>query len=376
MFASPHLAAALRILGTILWILLPSLERAGAQGPPDTLQLAPASALSLGEFGVPGAVTVSAAEGIFVIDRDARRVIAFDGVGAMRWAMGRSGAGPGEFRAPSGIWAIGDSIRVYDATLRRISALDQAGRFGGSEMLTSHAGAAGFPSVVAMAGDHTSVVQWLTGVRAGYRRDTTVVSLHSRGGPTLELGRFPADDRLTLRSEDSFYVFSPPWSARLRVDACGGSVVLSTGVDPALRFYDVTGRLDRQVPLTFLPARVAESTVRRADVAWAKERAELDRTFRTAPALEALDNSFRLGRVPAVLHDVLFDPRCRVWVAAAAAPSSPRRWWRLDANGQPAATLMVEEHAEVRAFGVDVVVIERTDADGVRTLSAHRLAAR
>lgn len=62
--------------------------------------------------------------------------------------------------------------------------------------------------------------------------------------------------------------------------------------------------------------------------------------------------------------------------ALSGPHTNDRRSPRCGDGGYDPATLRVEEHAEVRAFGVDVVVIERTDADGVRTLSAHRLAAR
>jgi hypothetical protein len=65
---------------------------------------------------------------LYVLDRGNTRVVVFDSTGRHVRTIGRRGAGPGEFTAPSGIAIVaGNMLAVADAALRSISLFDAAG---------------------------------------------------------------------------------------------------------------------------------------------------------------------------------------------------------------------------------------------------------
>ena len=65
---------------------------------------------------------------IVVVDRLASQVSLFDPAGVFIGVMGGRGEGPGEFQFLQYAWASGDTIRVSDSMLSRISVFDRAGR--------------------------------------------------------------------------------------------------------------------------------------------------------------------------------------------------------------------------------------------------------
>lgn len=65
---------------------------------------------------------------IVVVDRLASQVSLFDPAGVFIADMGGRGEGPGEFQFLQYAWASGDTIRVSDSMLSRISVFDRAGR--------------------------------------------------------------------------------------------------------------------------------------------------------------------------------------------------------------------------------------------------------
>ena len=65
---------------------------------------------------------------VFVLDRSAHRVVAFDSTGAARVGAGRSGEGPGEFRLPMHLASTARGFSVLDHDLKRITEFDWSGR--------------------------------------------------------------------------------------------------------------------------------------------------------------------------------------------------------------------------------------------------------
>lgn len=66
---------------------------------------------------------------IYVVDPNAHHVAVYDGKGSFRRAIGRAGAGPGEFVAPSEIALVGDSLAVFDQALLRVSIFTNQGDY-------------------------------------------------------------------------------------------------------------------------------------------------------------------------------------------------------------------------------------------------------
>lgn len=72
---------------------------------------------------------------VAVVNSGSREVRVFGADGRHLFTIGGDGEGPGEFRAPYGIWAIhGDSLAVWDQRLRRLSVFSAEGGFGRAVM--------------------------------------------------------------------------------------------------------------------------------------------------------------------------------------------------------------------------------------------------
>jgi hypothetical protein len=66
---------------------------------------------------------------VYVIDPNAHQVSVYDSTGSYRRAIGRAGAGPGEFVAPTEVAIIGDSLAVFDQSLLRVSVFSTEGKY-------------------------------------------------------------------------------------------------------------------------------------------------------------------------------------------------------------------------------------------------------
>lgn len=343
-----------------------------AQNPRDTHSLGSARPLDLGELGVPGGVA-SSPDGVFVIDRDGRRVIAFDSRGLRRWISGCSGSGPGEYRSPSGVWVVGDTVYIFDASLRRLTLLDGRGRFQRSVAIAGHPDARGAPTVVAIGRDGSAIARWFVSVRRGHTRDTTVLTRHAAdGSPAGSLGRWAADERLVAVVGSDYQVLSPPFAATLSVAACGGTTFIASGDRPLLARLSADGRPMPSINLSFLPRPVSAAQLRTHDEAWINRTADDARTPALETSIRGLRDLLDSERATAVVGRLLVDPTCRVWVSHPDSGDSVR-WWRVTDDGRVAATFVAPRSVRVLAIGTEWVVLEHTDEDGLRSLSLTAL---
>lgn len=96
---------------------------------------------------------------IVVADWDGHRILRFDSTGRLTKVLGRAGSGPGEFQGTALVQAIaGDSLLVWDASLRRLTWLDP--QTGGSRSCSIKIGdAAGSNPIIGLLADGRLVVQ-------------------------------------------------------------------------------------------------------------------------------------------------------------------------------------------------------------------------
>ena len=99
-------------------------------------------------------------DGAFVVaNAGASELRLFDSAGAMRWSVGRSGRGPGEYSYISDAALLpGDSIVVLDVRGRRISVLDPRGNFLRSFLLSTPFEDGGSPILMVALRDGTVLV--------------------------------------------------------------------------------------------------------------------------------------------------------------------------------------------------------------------------
>jgi hypothetical protein len=122
---------------------------AGAQQPPTLQPLLTIGCEDCGDARQLGSildVDINSRGEVLIVDKDAPTLRVFDATGNLKWAGGRSGQGPGEYRLPIRGKLLADgSIIVVDMTLRRITLLApdhtvketvNTGRFVGQASIT------------------------------------------------------------------------------------------------------------------------------------------------------------------------------------------------------------------------------------------------
>jgi hypothetical protein len=78
---------------------------------------------------------------VLVVDGVTRELRFFGPDGGFRRMVGGNGAGPGEFRSIDGVVVDDSSLRVFDATLARITSLDLSGAVGTTMLVAAPSGA-------------------------------------------------------------------------------------------------------------------------------------------------------------------------------------------------------------------------------------------
>lgn len=114
---------------------LPSLTRVGEIGCSDCGTAA--------QFAIIRDLLVTDSGAVLVVSSEEPTLRYFDRRGAVRWAAGRTGTGPGEYRLPIRAALGPGGIQVVDMTLRRLTRLDAGGKFTSSAPLNGFASAVG-----------------------------------------------------------------------------------------------------------------------------------------------------------------------------------------------------------------------------------------
>ena len=252
------------------------------------------------EFAVLAHVAVTGSGAVFVMAFDGRQpqIRRFDATGRFRGAVGRNGAGPGEYGFTQGMEVIGDTLLVvFDAQNRRVVVFDTAGVFRRSFAV---AGGAGLEHAFAALTDGSVAVRVMApaaGSRSapiptaliryrlsGELRDTLPApALQARG---LEL-RHPGVGRRTAFAAESVFTLRPD----------GGMATA----------HSTTYRI-RVAPASF-PA----FTIERPDRPLPLEGGERDQWLALAARIPT-DRAIDIPRRKPLIRDLLADGDSRLWV--------------------------------------------------------------
>lgn len=168
-------------------------------------------------FEIRGAIEL-ADGGVAVADGGNHRIVFYDQGGAIRFATGRQGDGPGEFQR-LGLLARGpaDSLLAWDSQLRRVSILAPTGEFTRSYSLETTADVP-FASLIGVYGDGSFLATGLadTGgeIPSGGRRIYTEPSYHfSADGEFREVSGNWSGDEYFFESVERFSAFPALFAA-------------------------------------------------------------------------------------------------------------------------------------------------------------------
>lgn len=315
---------------------------------------------------------------IAVLESVESRILVFSSKGELRDSIGRPGAGPGEFRAPRILGAIGDSLWVYDVATARVSIFKASGQLmrtttlesGGIGILLSNGligryttrryGVTATPNeqlVISEVGERGSILRELFRANQDYR-----VLRYTRGaGAVVGVQPFDDDQLLAVPTDGSGFVY---------VDR---RISLRAGGKPAFRVTRIDFRGD-----TIFDRYYNYSPIELQDATWKNSLdALIPASSQAEPGLRSRIESalFRPSHLPAVVQ-VVVGRDGTTWLRRRHEGRSSGIWQVLDERGDQLFNL---------AASPDLVVVGATrnrlwgwqsDSDGVPTVYQFRIASR
>jgi len=208
-------------------------------------------------FNQIAAVAVTSGDTIFVLDRGDKTIKAYDPGGRFARQFGREGEGPGEFRTPSEMVALRDTLLVYDWRLGRFTFLTR----DGGVVSTSRVPPAG--RGLRVLDDTTLILGFSGGYSARLRPEIEfwLVCLDRAGAVRDTLLTGVDVDAIVYRTERSMTVFSAPFARGPRWDAGSGRLVFGRGERYVIDQYRCAPepRLEASVRRTVPPVEATEA---------------------------------------------------------------------------------------------------------------------
>ena len=268
---------------------VPTLARVGEIGCSDCGTAA--------QFATIRDVVVTDSGSVLVLSSEAPTIRYFDRGGALRWSVGRSGTGPGEYRLPIRA-ALGPAgIQVVDMSSRRITRLDAGGKF------TSSVPLAGFAASVGARGRSGEMVVLLDDFRG-----------------TFTLQRWSASDSATMigvvprsAAADAGHLTIPS----IAVATSGRIAVLRDPNEYRIILLSPTGEtiteIARDIPrIKRTPAEIA-ALERRAEAAAGRVRSELGQRGGSSSAGSPIRSSSYDLKPHVSIDGLRFDDTGRLW---------------------------------------------------------------
>lgn len=325
-------------------------------------------------FEIRGAVEL-ADGGVAVADGGNHRIVFYDQGGALRFATGRQGEGPGEFQR-LGLLARGptDSLLVWDSQVRRVSVLAPTGEFTRSYSLETTEDIP-FASVVAVYGDGSFLATGFVDTGGeppgGGRRSYTAPSYHfSADGEFREVsGSYSTGESFFESFEGGFGVFPALFASEAFRIPVQNRLLTATSDTYELRYRSRDGAtvmIVRREPRR----RAVSAEARRAMTDALLEDARQEQTER----LEAVLAQQEVPEVLPEISEVFADRLGRVWVREFEIPEPPSVTWVIyGGDGLQLGTLSLPARFEPSDAGADFVLGVMTDDLGVESVVRYTL---
>jgi hypothetical protein len=311
--------------------------------------------IAIAEFNSPPTIRYFSAEGRFLMQ------------------IGRSGGGPGEFRAIAAVFRTpGDSLIVYDPWQARLTYLTPAGKVG-RQVSRPGSGSPGRSMRHVLVGrfaDGTFLARNNVIGRAdirppqrfqtGPQRDSIPWLRLSEDGSVLDTIVRAPGEVYESPSASTFRIFR--FTPRPAVLAAGEQFYLGTGEQYRITEFDLRGRPLRAFTKPSRPAKVTA-----ADLAKLEEEMlnALPASVQTAQARTQFREQPSMETMPAHDRYLLRDPEGNLWVQDFAAPGAPRTTWSVFAkDGRLRGTVQVPPGFRLLDVGSDYVLGSWPDESG------------
>lgn len=358
--------------------------------PPDTAPLRLVEDLSIGVvegdeaymFTAISAIAVTPADTIYVLDGDAFQIKVYDTSGKHVRTFGREGDGPGEFRSPSLLTLLGDTLVVYDWRARRLSCFT----LGGTLLRTAQMEVPTFASGIAALDDSTIVLQTDAGYSMPPRpeREGKTWLLHvALDGRILDTLLVTAGvDQVPHRTESMLNVLPAPFPRGPRWDVAppGRVVAYGRGETYEIGMYayppirgDSIGTLRMLVRNTTPAGPVTDDDMAAYRSEW------LDGDDVTPEQRRMYEATIAQATIPdtwQAFDRLRFDARARLWVRRPPRRADSLALWDVyHRNGRWIATYALPKSLRVRWITADAVYGNMRDELDVQYVKRSSIAS-
>lgn len=315
-----------------------------------------------------------------VLEGGARELRLFDSNGGHLVSAGGPGEGPGEFRSTTGLWAVqGDTLAVWDASLRRLTFVAPDGSFGRFVTLeplreTLRPDVHGFFADGSFLASSEASLDGGAAAREGLRRDSAVyLRLSTAGSVRDTLASLPGRQYQLRTTERAVMMVDLFFGRQTYAAARAGRLVAGDNDRLEVRLYTPDGALVGLARAAHEPEPVTEAHLLRA---WEERlrdyppglRERVEEQLRTegpsGPHAETL---------PA-FTGLLLDPDGNVWLKRSALPEpGGERWSVLDPEGRWLGDVRMPAGLGVLGVGSSVVLGLRRDELGVERVAVHEI---
>jgi hypothetical protein len=305
---------------------------------------------------------------VYVPDAFQHRVVVLNPDGSVARAIGRRGAGPGEFRMIRGVQVLpGDSLLVYDPELARVSVYARGAAEPAYTAALGSRFTRGVPFTLRRTGANNA---YLAIFRPGFvfragadfagRRERVAV-LELDGTERRGLLEYPAAGRLVVGSTILEHPFAQQGFARLD---SRGRVHFAWSDTLGASAYSLSGERAGGFRHAYTPPPVTDGDVSEvlAGVA-ARMRAHVQPVLADSTP----------ERWPAI-REMLMDDRDRLWMALGGPRTQPAEWIAFDPAGAYLGSMMVPAGSDVRVIRANgMVYAARMGEDDVPRVVAYRM---
>jgi len=291
----------------------------------------------------------------------------YDPHGQFLFARGGDGAGPGEFRSMGMMWALADSLFIYDFGLARISVYASSGEFGRSFQIgTTPDGAIPLPWGV-FSDRHLLVLRAARDdeLHLGFYRDTSLYLRYDLEGMHVDtVGRFAGSERYVGHQGELTYSTSAPFGRSSSVVAVGDRLFFGSSDVYEIAVCTETGRLQRLIrrPVTNAPITQEEKDEYQATLN--------ERMARAQPLWRNLLAQVALPQTKPAYGRVLIGDDGTLWVAEF---DDERSWSVFDAEGRFLGVVRVPEEGRVAQIGRDYILGVWRDAMEIERVHLYGL---
>jgi hypothetical protein len=272
-------------------------------------------------------VLLSSRGALYVVDDHERTVTVFDSLGSVPRVIGRTGAGPGEYRDPYSLAWLGDTLAILDPRNARIELLDRSGRWAGSWPVQPNSG---WQLIRLYRTGAHEFWRYGSGVRDGKVQSWFLRNAGDHPGDTLVFVHpSPAPPALgiTCRSAGAIKDFSAPFAPTLLdIPAPDGLRAVATTDAYRIVFLGPQGDTLRTIAHQEPAAAISDSE-------WAAGLAEWSEFRHQNPGAKCDRERFERPAAKPPLLWLFYDDQGVLWVEVRTSTGS--RYDRYDPTGAP-----------------------------------------